>query len=99
MNYDQGIMPAASQEVKSYYGLDELQFGSLGSIVYIGLILGSFLAGFFYQKFNTKYLTIIMLSLMIFSLSAFVLTKYMIYLLLSRVLYGFAQVFCCVYFP
>jgi len=99
MNYDQGILPAASHEIKSDYAIDDVKFGALGSIVYVGLILGSFVAGFSYQKFNTKYMTMLMLMLMMLSLSIFLLTDILPLLLLSRVIYGFAQVFCCVYFP
>jgi MFS family permease len=45
VNFDHGIVPAAIQELKSDLKIDDLALGLLGSLVYLGLMIGSFVSG------------------------------------------------------
>ena len=40
VNMDHGILPACTAEVRKDIGLDDASLGFLGSIVYLGLVLG-----------------------------------------------------------
>ena len=44
VNFDHGIVPAATKEIKSDLNLDNIQLGLLGSVVYCGLLVGSLAA-------------------------------------------------------
>lgn len=41
LNVDHGILPAASTFIKEDMGLDNLGMGILGSLVYLGIIVGT----------------------------------------------------------
>lgn len=42
INVDHGILPACTKEVKRDLDLDNANLGLLGSLVYVGLVLGNF---------------------------------------------------------
>jgi hypothetical protein len=42
-NIDHGTLPAGSITIKGELGLDNLQFGLLGSVVFLGLTFGKFI--------------------------------------------------------
>lgn len=42
INVDHGILPACTQEVKDDLGLDNANLGLLGSLVYLGLVIGKY---------------------------------------------------------
>lgn len=44
VNIDMGILPAGSTKIKEELGIENTQFGFLGSIVYLGQTVGSLLA-------------------------------------------------------
>ncbi|EGR29914.1 major facilitator superfamily protein, putative [Ichthyophthirius multifiliis] len=99
INFDHGIIPAATMEIKEYLNIDDVKLGFLGSIVYIGLTIGSIASSYSFQKIITKRLICISIIFLVFSLYLFLLTKNFILLCLSRFLVGFFQVFLVVYFP
>jgi hypothetical protein len=41
INVDHGILPACTKEVKEELNLDNANLGLLGSLVYLGLVLGN----------------------------------------------------------
>ena len=41
INMDHGILPACTEEVRKDIGLDNVDLGILGSIVYLGLVIGN----------------------------------------------------------
>ena len=45
-NIDMGILPAGSIKIKEDLGLDNVRFGTLGSVVYFGQMIGSILSSF-----------------------------------------------------
>ncbi len=92
LNIDQGVLPACTNELMQDLSLEEVKFGMLGSLMYIGLIGGSFAAGYIFQKFSCKKVLIVNLALMAFCLSLFTFTKNFYFLAVSRIMTGFFQV-------
>lgn len=44
LNIDMGILPAGSTTIKEEMELDNIKFGTLGSVVYFGQMIGSLMA-------------------------------------------------------
>jgi len=95
LNIDQGVLPACTNELMQDLNLEEVKFGMLGSLLYIGLIGGSFVAGYIFQKFSNKKVVMVNLVLMGFCLSVFTYTKNFYFLAASRIMTGFFQVIIC----
>lgn len=102
VNMDHGIFPACTEEVRRDIGIPNTQLGIMGSIVYLGLVVGkpdqcpsfagSMCAIPVLNNMNTKFVMTICLlanaaSLFLFTISS----AYEVYLL-SRFLVGFFQV-------
>ena len=66
-----GILPAGSTKIKEELGIENAQFGFLGSIVYLGQTIGSVLASILLQYFNPKWVLGMCLFLNIGSLMVF----------------------------
>ena len=99
INVDHGVFPAGSIAIKEALGINNTEYGLLGSVVFFGLTIGSVAATFLYATVNTKYVLITVMFLNGCSLLMFVMTNQYILLLLSRFLTGFFQVFVSIYFP
>ena len=54
----QGIVPALSTALKEDFNLTNAEFGTLGSFVYLGSVVGSLIAMPCYDKLNTKFVLI-----------------------------------------
>jgi MFS family permease len=94
-----GILPAASIKIKEEMNLSNIDFGTIGSIVYIGQTLGSILATGVLQSCNAKFILCSCLFLNIFTLVLFTLTNNYLLLLFCRMCTGMFQVFFCIYMP
>lgn len=92
LNIDQGVLPAATNEMMIDLDLTEMEFGLLGSLMYIGLITGSLVAGWAYQRFSCKKVLIVNIIMMAFCLSLFTFNKNVYLLGFSRISTGFFQV-------
>ncbi|CAD8132967.1 unnamed protein product [Paramecium octaurelia] len=92
INFDHGIIPACTTDMKFDLGIDDIGLGLMGSSVYGGLVIGSFLGTGIFSKFKTKRIVTISVLCCILSLSLFILTKNIFLLFLSRFLTGFFQV-------
>ena len=92
VNLDHGIIPACTKELITDTGIDELQLGLLGSLVYGGLMMGSVSAGILYQRFETKKIILIALTGNMISLFIFPMAKNFFVLGACRVITGFCQV-------
>jgi len=71
----------------------------LGSLVYVGLTIGSVVSGWVFTKINAKYVISIALILNIGALVMFPLVNKFYLLAISWTLVGFFQVFSCIYIP
>ena len=100
VNIDHGSLPACSEEVKQKMGIENFGFGSLGTLVYFGLTVGSIFGTKVYS--NTKYIKYVLttslvclgLVLVLFTISQ----NYKINIFL-RFLTGFSEVFVSIYAP
>ena len=92
INVDLGILPGATLKMMDYFSLNQAEFGFLGSSIYIGLIISSFLAGVAFQNYKTKHIILIVLIGLFFTLSLITFIKIYIILIFSRILVGVFQV-------
>jgi len=92
INLDHGILPACTQELKQDVSIDEFGLGLLGSVVYIGLMLGSITSGPLLQTYSSKKIIAGSTLGNIISLFIFPMTENFFLLCLSRGLVGFFQV-------
>jgi len=99
INVDHGVMPAGAITIKDYLGISNTEYGLLGSIVFFGLVLGSLAATFVYNTFNTRLVLVVVMVLNATSQLCFTMTKQYHYLITSRFLTGFFQVFISIYWP
>ena len=54
MNIDMGIMASGTTSIQPEFKLDKTQYGSLGSVVYFGQVVGSICAAGLLAKLNSK---------------------------------------------
>lgn len=99
INLDRGIIPAGTTEIKENNNISNAQLGMIGSLLYLGLILGSLSGGYFFSKYSSKWLVIISLYAFSFFLYSFTILGRAAGLYLCRISCGFCEVFCCIYFP
>lgn len=97
INVDHGCIPAATVVMKMDLHLDNFQLGTLGSMVFLGLTVGSAFATQVFQMVSEKKILIYSLILNIISVGFFCWTRQFWALNLSRFICGFAQVFTCIY--
>ena len=89
INVDHGVMPAGSIVIKEDIGVNNTEYGLLGSVVFFGLTLGSIGATFLFQTCNTKCVLMIVMALNGCSQLMFTMTKQYCLLVMSRFLTGF----------
>ena len=99
INCDHGAIPAGTTELKKDNNLTNVHLGTIGSLVYLGLVFGSAIAGFIFSTYSSKWVVIISLFMSCFFLHIFTYIKSFYGLALCRVGCGFCQVFCYIYFP
>jgi MFS family permease len=99
INIDHGALPAATTILQRELGLDPLHLGAIGSLVYLGLVLGSISAGPIFQSYGSKWVVSISLIVSCFFLYFFTVAGTVFPLALCRIGCGFFQVFCYIYFP
>ena len=88
MNIDMGIMASGTTSIQPEFGLDKTQYGSLGSVVYFGQVVGSICAAGLLAKLNSKCILIWCLALNIFALLSFTFSPYYWLLVCSRTFTG-----------
>ena len=99
-NVDHGSLPGCSNEIKDDVGLNDLEFGTLGSVVYGGITFGSALAtGVFSRTSWIKPIIVITLALNSAALWVFTIAKEFYIMAGLRFMIGFFQVFICIYMP
>ena len=99
MNYDHGTVPAATEQLRKYLDLTDSELGFFGSLVFIGVIIGSLISLSIINIFNRKYILMVCLILCGFSLFAFTITKKYVLLCIDRVIVGIFQAFISIYLP
>ena len=99
INVDHGAIPAGTTELKKENNLDNVELGIIGSLVYLGLVLGSISAGPIFASYSSKWVVILSLLFSCFFLYCFTFIKGGWGMAFCRVGCGFCQVFCYIYFP
>ena len=99
MNFDHGIIPAATEQLRNYLDLSDSELGLFGSFVFMGVIIGSLISLTVINTFNRKYILMICLILCGFSLFLFTITKKYVLLCIDRVVIGIFQAFISIYLP
>ena len=99
INCDHGAIPAGTTELKEAKNLSNIQLGTIGSLVYLGLVLGSISGGFIFSTYSSKWVIIISLLASCAFLYFFTESDYYLTMAFCRVGCGFFQVFCYIYFP
>ena len=99
INCDHGAIPAGTTELKEAKNLSNIQLGTIGSLVYLGLVLGSISGGFIFSTYSSKWVIIISLLATCAFLYFFTESNYYLTMAFCRVGCGFFQVFCYIYFP
>ena len=99
INFDHGVLPAAAMVIKEDLTLTNAQLGWLGSIVFLGLAIGSIAASYIFENCNSKRVLITILIANIAFISLFALSKIYSLLMISRFAMGSVQVFVSIYYP
>ena len=99
INVDHGWIPAWTVTIKRDLKLDNASLGILGSVVYLGLLIGSFTSPPIFLKINAKWIILICWLFNAASLAGFTLFKDFTMLWIFRFGIGFFQVFLWIYFP
>ncbi len=99
MNYDHGTVPAATEQLRNYLNLTDSELGLFGSLVFIGVIIGSLVSLTIINTFNRKYILMVCLILCGLSLFLFIITKQYVLLCIDRVIIGIFQAFISIYLP
>lgn len=93
INLDHGIIPACTYELKRDLNIDDLFLGMLGSLVFLGLMVGSLSSGVLFTKYSSKTILLSACAMIFVALLLFPLSEgYKIMMGFARFLVGFAQV-------
>ena len=98
-NFDHGTIPASTNELRNYLGLSDSQLGIFGSLVFLGVMIGSLFSLTIINIFNRKYILLFFLILQSIFLFIFTTTKSHTLLFIDRVIIGIFQAFLSIYLP
>ena len=96
---DHGAIAACTTYLMNELSLDHADLGLVGSLVYLGLTIGSTLAGKIFSTYTPKWIVSITILLSCVFLYSLTDSKTMLGLSISRICCGFFQVFSMIYFP
>lgn len=99
INVDMGILPAGAVNIKKEKDLDNMWFGFLGSVVYLGQVIGSALASGLMNKHNPKIVLSLCLFINMISLIVFCFVDVYVVLVICRVCTGLFQIPFAIYTP
>jgi fucose permease len=90
INVDHGALPCATVALKEDLNIDNVQLGSLGSLVFFGIVIGSICAAFILSKMS--YRSVLCLSFLgnWSGLMLFIVTKNFSIICFARFLSGFS---------
>lgn len=92
INVDHGALPAGAKTLQEELGLDQTSFGAIGSLVYLGLVLGAISAGPIFSSYSSKWVIVVSIIISSFFLYMFTVSETVFPLALSRIGCGFFQV-------
>ena len=98
-NADLGALPAALKPIQKDLGFQEVEMGSLGSYVFLGLVLGSALATVLFGNFSYKAIVSASLIGNAIGMCIFIYFKTYYALGFARFVSGFCQIYLQIYIP
>lgn len=99
VNMDHGIIPACSLEIQSQLRVEEMFVGFLGSMVFMGIMLGSLASGIIFSQYSCKKVLLVSMIGLVVGFIFFPLTSNKAVMAISRFITGFFQAFLIVFFP
>ena len=99
LNMDHGTIPAASNEIKEEYKINETVLGSFGSLVYFGALIGSLILSKFIDNVDRKLLSIISVLFNAFLIWGFIESSNISFIFANRIFVGITQSYITIYFP
>jgi sugar phosphate permease len=93
INIDHGAIPAATTIMKRDLDLDNIELGTIGSLVYLGLVLGAMSAGPIFNMYGPKWIVILSVLISCFFLYFFTIVTSIAMLAICRIGGGFFQVY------
>lgn len=100
INVDHGTLPGCRDQIEKKLNVKDFEYGILGSLVYVGLTLGSaFATGLFSKGEYIKPTLVVTLLLNAVSLFLFTMTSSFIMISPIRLMIGFFQIFTCIFYP
>lgn len=97
VNLDHGALPAAIGELEKSLKMERVQLGALGSLVFIGIAVGSGLATIIFNRVPYKLVLLIAQAFNGISLIMLTMTTNFELMCLTRVVCGFNQTFITIY--
>lgn len=100
VNYDHGVLPAVAALMMNEYNLSSLQFGSIGSSVYAGLVIGALSGSRLYASASFIKPTLLVATIMNCILNiVFAFMTQFGWFFLVKLCMGFFQVFIAIFMP
>uniref|UniRef100_A0A7S3MRR1 Major facilitator superfamily (MFS) profile domain-containing protein n=1 Tax=Fabrea salina TaxID=342563 RepID=A0A7S3MRR1_9CILI len=99
INFDAGIIPAGLYKIRDELEMSFQQQAAIGSLVFMGISLGSLTVTATFQKVSAAKALILMLTLNIAFTVVFSLSKFLYLLYLCRLIMGFTKSFFVIYGP
>ena len=98
-NLDNGIVPAATNQIKKDLKIGDSEIGLFGSADYVGRIIASVIFIYVINKVNRQYILAVSLFFKAANLAFCMFSKNYYLILATRCLCGFSQVYYTIYFP
>ena len=98
-NIDHGALPAGSTAIRNDMGMNNAQYGFLGSVVFGGLAAGSIIGTELFNRISTKWILMVTLVPNALALLGVTMTNNFFLLSACRFLTGFTQVFVGIFIP
>jgi MFS family permease len=92
INIDHGAIPAATTVLKRDLNMDNVALGIIGSLVYLGLVLGAISAGPIFKMYTSKWIVILSIISSCMFLYFFTFAEGVAFLSICRIGCGFFQV-------
>ena len=99
INLDHGALPSAATSIKEDLNLPNARFGTLGSMVFLGLVSGSLCAPYLFSKFSYKLILNVSFILNGVGCFGFIMTNNFYLICLARIISGFSQIYLAIYVP
>ena len=98
-NLDNGIVPAATEQIRTDLKIGDSEIGLFGSADYVGRIISSVIFIYIINKVNRQYILAASLFFKAANLALCMFSKNYYLILATRCLCGFSQVYYTIYFP